>query len=185
MTTTERRARSKSAGARSRCGSTSTRKARTPSERPWKAVSLPSRAADLVERSKIAQKRDLIVFVFSNVQLERAEAGEQARVFDAFALRPDGRSAELCRIAGGPGDYLRGTVYPRKSRKCGFFTLQVCRVSWRHHTFIIAHFTQLRFKQNSNASASYNLLGACRCDDVTIRSMSAAKIDGTLLGVLL
>jgi hypothetical protein len=48
-------------------------------------MSVASRAAELFERSKTEQKRELLASVFSNLAPER----ENARVFIAFALRPN------------------------------------------------------------------------------------------------
>lgn len=61
-------------------------------------ISVASRAAEIFERSNIEQKRQLVAFVFSNLRLRG-----KARVFLAFALRPDGQPAGLCKLAGGPG----------------------------------------------------------------------------------
>jgi hypothetical protein len=57
--------------------------------------SLASRAAELFERSNPEQKRQLLVFVFSNLRLR-----EKARISIAFALRFDGQSGELLELAG-------------------------------------------------------------------------------------
>ena len=54
-------------------------------------ISVAPRAVRLFERSKPEQKRELIAFVFSNLQTQ----GEKASVFIEIALRPDGRSAVL------------------------------------------------------------------------------------------
>jgi hypothetical protein len=50
------------------------------------SLSLASRAAELFERSKPEQKRELIAFVFSNLRLR----GKKARFFTKIAVRPDG-----------------------------------------------------------------------------------------------
>jgi len=62
-------------------------------------ISVASRAAAIFERSRIEQKRQLIAFVFSNLALK----GKKRAFFLAFALRPDGQSALLCKLAGGLG----------------------------------------------------------------------------------
>jgi hypothetical protein len=72
-------------------------------------ISLASRAAELFERSKPEQKRQLLAFVFSNLQLR-----EKTRGFMTFALRLDGQSGELFELAGAGGLELRNVVakYP-------------------------------------------------------------------------
>ena len=68
-------------------------------------ISVASRAADIFERSKIEQKRELLAFVFSNLALK----GKKARVFLAFALRLDGQPAGSCKLAGELGFEPRPT----------------------------------------------------------------------------
>jgi hypothetical protein len=53
-------------------------------------ISVASRAADIFERSKTEQKRELIAFVFSNLRLR----GKKLEYSFAFTLRPNGHRAE-------------------------------------------------------------------------------------------
>jgi hypothetical protein len=62
-------------------------------------ISVASRAADLFERSKTEQPPELIALVFSNLRLR----GKKARVFTAFAVRPDGQPGGSYELAGGLG----------------------------------------------------------------------------------
>ncbi len=59
-------------------------------------ISVASRAAEIFERSKTEQKRELIAFVF----FEPASEGEKARVFTALAVRPHGQSGKLSNWLG-------------------------------------------------------------------------------------
>ena len=80
-------------------------------------ISVASRAADIFERSKTEQKRELIAFVFSNLRLK----GKKARIFIAFTLRPNGQPGRSYKLADEPvlGEPVSGQIPCYQGKKQG------------------------------------------------------------------